>query len=104
MSNLGHADLGDSVRLQTSITNISDVVANVDAIMITVLDDSNNTIINTTSTNVSNYGTGTYRCDLYLNNNSFSEGSHYVVWSGYTTVSGGNFSYFEKDYFYIDAQ
>lgn len=103
MSNIGHADLGDSIRIETSITNISSVVANVDSIKISVVDSANTVVINTTSTNVSNYATGKYRYDLYVDPTKFSEGLYYQIWSGHNVVGGRNFSYYEENSFYVEA-
>lgn len=102
MTNLGHVDLGDSVRIETSVTNISDVVANVDEIAITILDDTNTKIINTTTTGISSSGMGKYYYDAYLDDTIFNEGLHYVIWSGYNIVGGKNFSFIQEDLFYIE--
>ena len=102
MTNLGHADLGDSVRIETTITNISDVVANVDEIAISILDDPNTKIINTTTVGITNSATGKYYYDAYLDDAIFSEGVHYVIWSGYNIIGEKNFSFIQEDSFYIE--
>lgn len=102
MTNLGSMDRGDSIRIETEITNVSDVVANVDSIAIAILDDSNIKIINTTTVGITNSATGKYYYDAYLDDTIFSEGLHYVVWSGYNIVGGSNFSFIQQDSFYIE--
>jgi len=102
MSSLGSCDVGDSVRLTTTVTNISSIVADVDSIMITVVDSNDVVKINTTSANISKYDTGKYMYDLYLDNRTFSEGCHYVIWSGSNLISGKNFSFYDESTLYVE--
>ena len=102
MTRLGNCDRGDSVRLQTTVTNVSDVVANMDSIAIAIIDGSNTKLINTTTVGVTNLATGKYYYDAYLDSDDFSEGLHYVIWSGYNIVGGANFSFIQEDSFYIE--
>lgn len=102
MSNLGRVELGDSVRFETTLTNISSEHSNVDDIRISIVNSDDSLKLNTTNTGINNFSTGMYRYDVYLDNNSFSTGSHYVIWTGYKTYGTNNFSFYQEDYFYID--
>jgi len=102
MTNLGKVEIGDSIRLETILTNISSGYSNADDIKISVVNSDDSLLINTTSTNISNFSTGMYRYDLYLDNNTFSSGSHYIIWTGYSQYGTVNFSFYQEDYLYID--
>jgi len=102
MTNLGKIEIGDTIRLQTILTNISGAKSDVANLEISVVDYDNTVLINTTSTNVYNFSTGMYRYDLYINNNTFSIGTHYVIWTGYSIYGVSNFSFYQEDYLYID--
>ena len=102
MANLGKVELGDTIRFEAAITNISSVYGNVQDLRVSVVDSDNNIKINTTTQNISNFSTGYYRWNVYLDNNTFTTGSHYIIWTGYNIYGAVNYSFYEEDYFYID--
>jgi len=90
----GRFNLSDSVRMEVSIKNLNDDFANASNIYYRVEDYDGNTIMNDTIP--INYSTGMYRGDIYLGNNSFSEGAYLFGCHG--DIAGfyfTDYSYFE---------
>lgn len=100
MTNLGNVDLGDGIRLETELTNLSSIVADATSIKVSIVDDSNAVRINQSIP--TKIATGTYQEDIYLSSSIFSTGLHHVLWTGYTTNISSNMSFYHGDIFYIE--
>ena len=96
MSELGTFQIQDSIRFQIELKNISDILQDATTIKLNVVDFDDTAIIS--NMNMTHDGTGLYSQDIFLDNNSFSEGGHYVTFSG----DASNFSYYEESFFYIN--
>lgn len=103
MTSLGSVDIGDVIRLEAVITNISDMRQNASSIKFGIVNYDGDILHNYSSYNISNTSTGTYIYDLYLDSSVYSTGVHYVAWAGYTYCDGSNISFVEdNDYFFIE--
>lgn len=100
MTNLGNVDLGDGIRFETVLTNISLVIADATDIRISVIDNSNVKRINEST--MTKNSTGTYTQDTYLDPSVFTEGLHRAIFSGYTTNVSSNVSFYDSNTFYIE--
>ena len=101
MSNLGNADVGDGIRIQTQLTNLSSVVADATDLRVSIIDDADVKLINQSAMTKS--ATGTYICDVYLDPNVFSAGLHRVIFSGYSTNVSENTSNYDSNTLYIEG-
>ena len=100
MSNLGNADLGDGIRIQTQLTNLSSVVADATDMRVSIIDNADVKRINKSTMTKS--ATGTYQCDIYLDPAIFSAGLHRVIFSGYSTNVSTNTSNYDSNTLYIE--
>lgn len=100
MSNLGKVDLGDGIRIETELTNISSVIADATDIRVSVIDNSNVKRINEST--MTKNATGTYTQDIFLDPSVFSAGLHRAIFSGYITNSSENTSFYDSNTFYIE--
>lgn len=96
MSELGEFEIRDSIRFQIELKNISEELQDATTIKLNIVDFGNIAIIS--NMNMTHDGTGLYSQDIFLDNNLFSEGGHYVTFSG----DVNNFSYYEESFFYIN--
>lgn len=100
MSNLGSVDLGDGIRIQTQLTNLSSVVADATDLRVSIIDDADAKLINQSVMTKS--ATGTYICDIFIDPSIFSPGLHRVIFSGYSTNVSENTSNYDSNTLYIE--
>jgi len=100
MSNLGFEYIGESTTFNKSIVNHSGNSQNASYIKFSITDASD--VVKYNTSNVSNIGTGVYTLDVYLHNNSFSEGSHYSIFSGNYGFNNKTYYFYYQDHIYIE--
>jgi hypothetical protein len=100
MTNLGNIELGDTIRIKTSLYNTSSDLEDASDIRMSILDSGNSKIIN--ESNMSRIPEGIYQQDIYLNSNNFNTGLHYLYFSGYTTNQSRNVTFIDENIFYIE--
>lgn len=97
---LGSVDLGDGIRFQTVLKNLSDEIEDASSLKFSIVDGANTKLIN--KINTTHITEGTYDVDVYLSNATFSKGLHYAIWTGYSTNGSSNISFVDTNPFYIE--
>jgi len=100
MSNLGNSDIGDGIRIQTVLTNLSSVVADATDVRVSILDDADVKLINQSV--MTKTSTGTYICDIFIDPDIFSAGLHRVIFTAYSTNISENTSSYDSNVLYIE--